>query len=401
MSSPSILKIQHLVAAQRPGYSLTQAFYQDQDVYQQEITQIFLKHWLYAGHVSQIPAAGDYFTVAFDTESVIVTRNTLGEVKAHMNVCRHRGSRICLESSGSQKSLTCPYHAWSYGLNGDLLSARNMPEGFDRSQHGLHQVQVAVLHGLIFICLSDNPPNLNALQRDLAEVFALFGFNAMKLAQKKSYRIAANWKLAVENYQECYHCAPSHPEFAQIHAMAKTPQVFQNAKAHYHRDHKNDPKFKAFDRYFDLAEAGQEGYQYDRNPLLRGSVSGSVGGKAVAPLLGNISAYDGGASELMVGPLSYFLLYDDHVLGYRFLPLSVDECICDVSWFVHEKAEEGKDYHLDQLTWLWDVTTQADKKIIMNNQQGVASRFYQSGPLSDMEHFQQHFLRWYLQTLTS
>jgi phenylpropionate dioxygenase-like ring-hydroxylating dioxygenase large terminal subunit len=401
MSSPSRLKIQHLVASQRPGYSLAQAFYKDQAVYQQEINQIFLKHWLYAGHVSQIPQSGDYFTLEFDTESVIVARNSRGEVKAHMNVCRHRGSRICLESSGSQKSLTCPYHAWNYSLDGELLSARNMPEGFDRSQHGLHKVQVAVLHGLIFICLSDHAPSLDALAHDLAEVFVLFGFDTMKLAEKKSYRIPANWKLAVENYQECYHCAPSHPEFAQIHAMAKAPQVFQTAKANFHRDHQHNPKFKAFNRYFDLAEAGQEGYQYDRNPLLRGSVSGSVGGKAVAPLLGDISDYDGGASELMVGPLSYFLLYDDHMVGYRFFPLSVDECICDVSWFVHEKAVAGKDYQLDQLTWLWDVTTQADKKIIMNNQQGVDSRYYQSGPLSDMEHFQQHFLRWYLQALNS
>ena len=152
-------------------------------------------------------------------------------------------------------------------------------------------------------------------------------------------------------------------------------------------------------RYFDLAEKGQEGYQYDRNPLLRGALSGSLGGKPVAPLLGSLKEYDGGASELMIGPLSYFLIYDDHMLGYRFLPVSADECICDVYWFVNESAVEGKDYQLDQLTWLWDVTTQADKTIIMNNQKGVDSRFYQPGRLSEMESFQQSFLTWYLQTL--
>lgn len=392
-------KIQQYVATQQPGYSLAQPFYKDLDVYRAEINQIFLQHWLYAGHVSQIPTTGDYLTFEFDTESVIIVRTATGEIKAHINVCRHRGSRICLETSGSHKSLTCPYHAWNYNLDGELISARNMPDNFNRAQHGLHKVNLELIGGLIFICLAHNPPDLSALQGDLSEVFELFGFNSMKLAEKKSYCIPANWKLAVENYQECYHCAPSHPEFAQIHAMAKAPRVFKSAKAAFARAHQGKAKFKQCNRYFDLAEAGQEGYQYDRNPLVRGAVSGSLGGSKVAPLLGELGDYDGGASELMIGPLSYFLIYDDHMLAYRFLPTSVDECMCEVFWLVHESAVEGQDYQLDQLTWLWDVTTQADKKIIMNNQKGVDSRFYQAGPLSEMEGFQQHFLNWYLQTL--
>lgn len=392
-------KIKQLVAKQKMGHSLSQAFYKDADVYQTEIRKIFLKHWLYAGHVSQIPDTGDYFTIEFDTESVIVVRTNSGEVKAHMNLCRHRGSRICLERSGSKKSLTCPYHAWSYTLDGELISARNMSDDFEHSENGLHQVKVALLGGLIFICLSENPPKLDALRQNLKTTFDLFGMHSMKLAEQKSYKIPANWKLAVENYQECYHCAPSHQEFAQIHAMAKTPKVFQTAKANFKQENQGNPKFMEQNCYFDLAEKGQEGYQYDRNPLLRNALSGSLGGKPVAPLLGSLQEYDGGASELMLGPLSYFLIYDDHMLGYRFLPVSVDECICDVSWFVNESAVQGKDYQLEQLTWLWDVTTQADKRIIKNNQKGVNSRFYQPGRLSEMESFQQSFLNWYLQTL--
>jgi Rieske 2Fe-2S family protein len=392
-------KIKQLVAAQKKGFSLGQAFYKDSDIYQAEINNIFLKHWLYAGHVSQIQSAGDYFTFEFDTESVIIVRTTAGEVKAHMNVCRHRGSRICLEQSGSQKSLTCPYHAWNYDLDGQLISARNMPDNFERSKNGLHQVNVELLGGLIFICLSEAPPSLTSLRQDLNQTFELFGMNSMKLAEQKSYRIPANWKLAVENYQECYHCAPSHQEFAQIHAMAKSPRVFQTAKENFSQAHQGNPKFIELNRYFDLAEEGQEGYQYDRNPLLRNALSGSFGGKPVAPLLGSLQIYDGGASELMIGPLSYFLIYDDHMLSYRFVPVSVDECICDVSWFVNESALEGQDYQLDQLTWLWDVTTQADKTIIRNNQKGVDSRFYQPGCLSEMESFQQSFLNWYLRHL--
>jgi phenylpropionate dioxygenase-like ring-hydroxylating dioxygenase large terminal subunit len=392
-------KIKQLVATQQPGYSLAQAFYTDLDLYQAEIKNIFLKHWLFAGHVSQIPNAGDYFTFEFDTESVIVLRSAVGEVKAHLNVCRHRGSKICVEASGSKTSLTCPYHAWSYNLDGEMISARNMPDDFEPSQNGLHKVKVALLGGLIYVCLSEDAPSLTSLRQDLNQPFDLFGMKSMQLAERRSYRIPANWKLAVENYQECYHCAVSHPEFAQIHAMAKSPKAFQKAKENFSQANQGNPKFKALNRYFDLAEEGQEGYQYDRNPLLGDALSGSVGGKPVAPLLGSLKNYDGGASELMIGPLSYFLIYDDHMLGYRFLPISVDECICEVFWFVNESAVKGEDYQLDQLTWLWDVTTQADKTIIMNNQKGVSSRFYQPGRLSEMERFQQSFLNWYLHTL--
>jgi phenylpropionate dioxygenase-like ring-hydroxylating dioxygenase large terminal subunit len=392
-------KIKQLVAEQKQGFSLAQTFYKDIDIYAAEISNIFLKHWLFAGHVSQIPIAGDYFTFEFDTESVIVLRTTAGEIKAHINVCRHRGSKICLEQSGTQKSLTCPYHAWNYNLDGELISARNMPNDFELSDNGLHKVNVELLGGLIFVCLSETPPSVASLRQDLNSTFELFGMHSMKLAEKKSYRIPANWKLAVENYQECYHCAPSHQEFAQVHAMAKPPKMFQKAKENFSQANQGNPKFTEFNRYFDLAEEGQEGYQYDRNPLLRNALSGSLGGKTVAPLLGTLQGYDGGASELMIGPLSYFLIYDDHMIGYRFLPISADECICDVFWFVNESAVQGKDYQLEQLTWLWDVTTQADKTIIRNNQKGVDSRFYQSGRLSEMERFQQSFLNWYLQAL--
>jgi Rieske 2Fe-2S family protein len=284
-------------------------------------------------------------------------------------------------------------------LEGELISARNMPKDFAPADNGLHKVNLVLIGGLIFICLSDNPPSTESLQRELKPIFDLFGFNCMKLAEQKSYRIPANWKLAVENYQECYHCANSHQEFAQIHAMAKPPTLFNSAKANFTKAKQNMPKFKCSNSYFNLAEHGQEGFQYDRNPLIRGALSGSKDGKPLAPLLGALSDYDGGASELMIGPLSYFLIYDDHMIGYRFVPISIDECVCEVSWFVNASAVPNKDYQLAQLTWLWDVTTQADKTIIMNNQKGVDSRFYIPGRLSAMETFQQSFLDWYLKTL--
>ena len=392
-------EILKLVKEQQAGYSLKRPFYQDEAIYQAELERIFFQHWIYAGHSSEVANVGDYKTFEIDTESIIIVRSDKQTIKAHVNICRHRGSKLCLTNRGSKKRLVCPYHAWSYKLDGELIAARNMPQDFDPATHGLHSVQLEMLGGFIFVCLKKTPPSFKLLRNELQAITELFGFDHLKLAEQRAYSIPANWKLAVENYQECYHCAPSHQEFARIHAMAQEPDAFQAAKQAYWQQHQDNPKFVAHNYYFNLAEPGHECYQYDRNPLNANALSGSLDGQALAPLLGHLKSYDGGASELMVGPLSYFLLYDDHVLAYRFMPAGQFDCVCEVSWFVAESAIEGQDYQLDKLIALWDITTQADKKIIGDNQKGVHSRFYQSGRLSKGEAFQQSFLNWYLKAM--
>ncbi len=393
------MNLSELINNYQSGYSLEQGFYKSDEIYQKEIENIFLENWILAGHASQIPNHGDFFLLEFDKESVIITRTKEGTINAFLNVCRHRGSRICLEKSGNAKALTCPYHAWSYGLDGKLLAARNMDDGFDKSANGLHRAHVECVGGLIFVSLAKQPLSLKSMQDDLKDTFDLFGFDRMKLIQRKTYPIDANWKLATENYQECYHCTPSHQEYAKIHALALPPSKFDLHRESYLKAKTNDIRTTPSDFYFDKAIEGEECYQFSRDPLLPGMKSGTLGGKSASSFLGNITEYDGGSSDFMVGPISFFLLYNDHMIGYRFLPLTIDTCVCDVFWFVHEDAEEGQDYDLQQLTWLWDVTTQADEEIIANNQKGVDSRFYSPGKLSEMEGFQQHFLNWYLEAL--
>ena len=392
-------KITALIDQHKLGYSLAQDFYCDPDIYRAEMENIFGQHWLYAGHVSEVPKLGNFMLFEFDRESIIITRSGSGDIKAFANVCRHRGSRLCHEAQGTAKLFTCPYHAWSYDLQGRLVSAREMPKDFDRAKNGLHQIHTQVIEGLIFVCLAETPPSLTPLRDSLKDVFGILEISRLTLAAHKSYGIPANWKLAVENYQECYHCAPAHTEFAKVHAMAKSSAAFRQAKADFTANHKPGGLMAEYDAYFDLAPRGAEGFQYDRNPLLEGMKTGSRDGGQLAPLLGTLSGYSGGASELMIGPLMYFLIYDDHMVGYRFLPVSPSETVCDVYWYVRGDARLGIDYDVDKLTWLWDVTTQADKDIITGNQKGVNSRFYMPGRLSEMEGFLQSFLRWYLSKL--
>ncbi|MBT5835634.1 MAG: aromatic ring-hydroxylating dioxygenase subunit alpha [Hellea sp.] len=383
----------------KSGYSLNQRYYKDEGIYNLEINNIFHKHWLFAGHISQVPDKGDYFLFEFSNESIIIVRNKNNKLKAHINVCRHRGSKICLDKKGNKNLLTCPYHAWSYDLDGVLISAREMPDDFEFEYNSLIPVHLELIGGFIFISLSKNPLSLNNLKRDLTETLELFGLDCLKLVKHKSYSIPANWKLAVENYNECYHCIPSHKEFSRIHLMGTNDEVFKLKKSEYQQLNENNPKYAQFNCYYDNAEPGQEGYQYDRNPLNPGIFSGTVTGEAAAPLLGKLTEYDHGASELMIGPLMFFLIYDDHIVGYRFTPISVDNCVCDIFWMVRDDAIENIDFNINNLIWLWDTTTVADKTIIINNQKGVNSKFYSPGRLSLMENFQKEFLDWYIKTI--
>ncbi|MBW2231591.1 MAG: Rieske (2Fe-2S) protein [Deltaproteobacteria bacterium] len=174
--------ISTLVKNHKPGFSLEQAFYRDAEIYEREIERIFLKTWLYVGHDSQIPKAGDYFLFEIADESVIITRDKGGDIHALVNVCRHRGSRVCLESKGSQRVLVCPYHAWSYDLSGRLRSAGQAGSDFDKQNLGLKRLWVRLLHGLIFINFADDPVSFDPIEHELATRLKPYGLDRAKVA---------------------------------------------------------------------------------------------------------------------------------------------------------------------------------------------------------------------------
>jgi Rieske 2Fe-2S family protein len=393
--------IAELIASQQPGRPLEQRFYTDPAIYQLELDRILTQNWFLAGHESQVPEAGDFFVTRIANELAIVVRGSDGNVKAFANVCRHRGSLVCLQQSGSAKKFECPYHGWMYDIDGNLIAARSMPPEFDRKSYGLLPVSLEVLGGLIFVAFTDNPPSLRGAKRDLAEPFDIFGFENLKVAAKKTYPIAANWKLAVENYQECYHCATAHPDYARMHTLMLEPT---------RRDRIQGKMLERFEScglreiehdYVDtMARAGEQGYGYSRTALFEGYKTGSRDGEPVAPLLGKLKGYDGGASDFTFGPFSFLLAYSDHVVGYVFKPVDHAHCTCEIIWFVRGDAVEGKDYNVDELTWLWDVTTQADEQIIVNNWKGVNSRYYRPGPFSRMERMENRYVEWILQQLS-
>lgn len=367
-----------LAASYRPGLSLPQGFYLRPDIFEVDL-RLLEDRWTYAGHVSELAEPGQWLTSELGAESAIVARGGDGVLRAFANVCRHRGSRICVETRGAGAMFTCPYHAWTYGLDGGLRTAREMPPGFDVAGHGLSPVALKVVGGLIFVSHGANPPALGGAEDALSAMTDLYDWPNAKVAARKTYEVSANWKLVLENYHECYHCAPAHREFAVLHALARPNN----------RDLSPEPdpgtEFADFEAWGGTPD-GLEVARVMRSPLSSGCVTGSRDGRPLAPPMGVAGArWDERCVFAELGFLSAFLAYNDHGVIYRFVPRDVLRTEMEVIWLVNGSAMEGRDYDVDALTWLWDVTSQADKLIIERNQQGVRSRAYMPGPFSLME----------------
>lgn len=401
-SENQTLDIATLVEAQKKGYALAQPFYLSDEIFEKDVDCVFYQDWQLAGHVSEILEAGDYFLFEMMKESVIVVRGKDGKVNALANVCRHRGSRVCIAPRGNTKRFTCPYHAWAFNLDGSLFNARMLSEDHDRSKLGLKPVAVEVFHGLIYVSFSDAPASFDDLRATLDPVLAPFALERTKVAYRESYPVRANWKLLVENYNECYHCTAAHPEFARSHVTHMAAERIEPLNAEMQaRSKAAGVPTNYFDCIGSARPEGSPDYAYNRYSLFDGYLTGSEDGTPLAPLLGEVKAYDSGASDVYIGILNPILVYCDYALIYRFIPVDKDTSIQEIIWLVHEDSQEGTDYDLDRLKWLWDVTTIADKRIIEKNQEGVNSRFYEPGPLVGMEAYTQRFIEAYLTTLTN
>jgi len=186
-------------AEYRPGWSLPGAFYSDEAVYRADLERIWQAGWLFAGHGCEIPNAGDYFTLEVGGDSIAIVRGADGLIRGFHNVCRHRGSLICTEGDGHANKLVCPYHQWTYGLDGKLLACRGMGDDFDKSQFSLKQVAVQEFEGLIYFSLAPNPSDTEAAREVISTPARPQGFANAKVAKAVDYLVKANWKLVWEN----------------------------------------------------------------------------------------------------------------------------------------------------------------------------------------------------------
>lgn len=346
---------------------LPRHYYVSESIFAEEIEKVWHQQWLYVGHVSQIPSAGDYLTFELLGESVIVTRDEHDEIHALYNMCRHRGTRLCDGASGSVNRFVCPYHAWSYALDGRLLNAARLNETswFDPADWGLHHAHVEVWQGFIFVSFADEAPDPVAPQVDAANAGALARLEpeSLKVAHVRTYPVKADWKVLLENGNECYHCPGVHPEFCRTLDVNGLESYFDD----------------------DFTPTMVQGMDV---PLKPGAETLSIDGKYVSRLLlgkfgRGLPVPDNFYAGFMTQPgYAWAVFYADHGLITTAYPVAFGRSELVTTWFVREDAQEGSDYDLERLIALWDVTDSQDAAIVNLVQLGLQSRRYTPGPLN-------------------
>ena len=391
---------------QRAGFAMHPYFYASEVTFETELSEILFKSWLYAGHASQVSNPGDFVQYRLGRDAVVICRDLEGALHALVNTCRHRGARVCEDQSGSCEVFVCPYHGWVYDLDGTLRFAREMDavEGFDASASGLKRVRLIEFEGLIFINCDPGAEDFRADLLTIEPMLKSFDLPGAKVAASRTYTVDANWKLALENYTECYHCAPLHPAYAKLHSISE-PRA--EIKALTKTMLERCPRLTGLSALtgesaasYNSARCEGGGVYYGRYALFGEYVTGSADGAPLAPLMGRYQGYDGGAGDFGLGPLAFMLGYPDHCVLYRFTPREVHKTDMEVIWLVRGDAIEGQDYQESALTWLWHQTTLEDVHIVKQTAEGVRSHFFEPGPFHpEREQFALEFIDWYLQRL--
>lgn len=397
-----------LTGQYQPGKTLPQPFYCNAGVFREDRKNVLDPLWHLAGHAARIPHAGDYFLFGICAEEIIVVRDGNGAIRAHYNVCRHRGSRICTEASGNAKAFVCPYHAWTYRLNGTLRGARLMPGDFRPQDHGLHPCRVRELHGLIFVSLADEPVPFDDAVEPFLHYLRFHGIRTAAVARTLVLPTKANWKLVVENFIECYHCVPAHPEYCSVHSSLKLLAAgagLGSGPKDACREYETG--FRAWKADVErLGHPCREG-SFDngsgmaRMPIKEGWLTESRDGRPVAPLMGRCTGYDGGITYVAFNFMNYLIASNDHAVLFRFTPIG--ETLTDVEaiWLVDGNAVAGRDYDPDAVSWVWAATLAQDARITEANQAGIGSSRYRPGPYSEQERMNRKFTRWYIDRLTA
>jgi Rieske 2Fe-2S family protein len=381
-----------LLDERRPGHALPQAFYNDPDIFAFDCEKVFGASWLMVGFEAELPKPGTYLALTIARTPILIVRDRGGTVRGFFNSCRHRGAQICADGAGRASRLSCPYHQWTYELDGRLMKARVMGPDFDPSQHGLLPIHVEVVAGAIYVSIADRPPDFSAFRADLEAMLSPFRLAEAKLAHETVLVEKANWKLVMENARECYHCAACHPELAKAFPV----EISDNFGAD------EGPRLDAFRRRMQangLEIGPRDGpwWQCARFPLNEGAITFSMDGRPSVkkPLL-DVDGGDIGSMRFAVEPHNFCHALGDYTFMFSAYPVSPEETHVVSKWLVHKDAVEGVDYTVEGLMEIWDVTNRQDRDLAENNQRGVNGRGYRPGPYSrTAEPLVLRFVDWY------
>ena len=357
----------------QPGAcTLPGRYYTSEEIFRAEVEQIFSRHWLCIGRAEQIPHPGDYMLVQIVDENLLVVRDRRGSIRAFFNVCRHRGSRLCTQERGRfSETIQCPYHAWTYSLDGRLIAARQMQDvaGFDLADYPLYRAALAEWEGFLFLNLAPDPEPFEQFFAPLIDKFPAWQMPALRVGQRIEYDVQANWKLIVENYSECYHCPLIHPALTQL-----TPPT----------SGRNDLTSGPF----------LGGYMTLNHP--GGSMTTT--GRTARPPLGTVAGADlGRVYYYSIFPNLLLSLHPDYVMAHVLWPQSARRTRIVCEWLFDPDTIAQPGFDPSDAVEFWDLTNRQDWQACELAQLGLSSRAYTPGPYAHAEGllyaFDQEYLR--------
>jgi len=368
--------------------SLPQKYFVSPDIFANEQSEIFSKEWLLVGHQSQLKKPGDFFLATIAGESLIVARDRKSEVRSFYNVCRHRGTRLKEDACGHTMTIQCPYHAWTYGLDGRLVGAPHMDDvpGFEKADYPLRSVNLGIWEGFIFVNLRDvsteragynseknasTEPRGYSLEEwfaPLAGKFSHWNMSILRPAKRIEYDVRANWKLMFENYSECYHCPGVHPQLQKVSPSDSA---------------ENDLRDGPFLGGFMKINPGK---------------SLTMSGNACAAFVGKIENLQQ-VFYYSIFPNMLLSLHPEYVMVHQLWPKSPERTLIVCDWLFHPDAFNRSDFKPDDAIEFWDMTNKQDWHVCELSQQGIASRAYEPGPYSSRESIPAAWDRYYLSVM--
>ncbi len=349
---------------------LERAYYASEEIFRAELERIFFNRWICIGRSEQISNAGDYFLYTLGNESMIIVRDRQGVARAHYNVCRHRGTRLCEASAGQlSETIMCPYHAWTYSLDGRLLAARLMQDtpGFDKADYPLFSANLVEWDGFLMLNMSQRPEPFEEAYAPLINKWDAWRLGELRLGGHIEYDVHANWKLLVENYSECYHCPLIHPALTAI----SPPTSGRN-------DLLEGPFLGG---YMDLEEDAQ---------------SMTIGGHtARPPIRGLPTAEHTHVYYYSLFPNTLLSLHPDYVMVHTMRPISPSQTHVTCEWLFEPEVMAQPEFDPSDAIGFWDMTNREDWHACEISQQGVQSRAYIPGPYAQSEGLLWTFDRYY------
>jgi Rieske 2Fe-2S family protein len=388
--------LMELLRRSSSGHTLPQAFYTDPRLFDFDVAVVFTRCWLMVGFEVELPQPGAYLSVTIGPNPIVVVRGRDGVIRGFHNTCRHRGSQICAEGRGSAPRLVCPYHRWTYDLDGRLLRATRMPEDFKLAEHALQPIRVELLAGCIYVALTPEVPDFALFRAAVTPLLTPYKLKDTKVAFESTLIEKANWKLVMENARECYHCAASHPEL-----KLSFPVMF--GQGFDFGDNEHIRSYTERMAQLGLATEPLMGswWQAGRYPLNPGMQSLSMDGRpVVARRLIELDETHIGGLRWATDPNSFCHALPDYAFMFTAIPTGPQETRVVSKWLVHKDAVEGVDYSIETLTEMWTKTNLQDRELAENNQRGVNGLGYRPGPFSpDAEDFAIRFNDWYRDAL--